>query len=256
MSLATILAVSRQELRLIWSDPTPYVLLALMPLGIASFVKPAFEAMLAAESGAEGGAQLAVPAMTIMFGFFLTSNVGHAFFYEHRWNTWDRVRAEALTPVELVLGKTLPYVVLVTLYQVAVLAAGALLLGLRVEGPLPALALAIVPFAIALVTFAFALVAVCRNVRQLQAYSSLSGMLFAGLAGALTPLHLLPSWTQAIAPWTPGYWGLRGLTEIVRGADALGIGLRAALALLAFSAVFSLIGMSQFRPSERKLYPS
>jgi ABC-2 type transport system permease protein len=109
-----------------------------------------------------------------------------------------------------------------------------------------------VSFAIMLVTFAFALVAACRTARQLQAYANLFSLLFAGLAGALTPLHLLPGWAQAFAPWTPGYWGLRGLTDAVQGANPATAG----LVLLAFSAVFALIGLSQFKVSDRKIYVS
>ncbi len=257
MSIATIRAVSRHEIRLVMSDPMPFAVMALMPILIAFFIAPALQAMLVGDGSTRvSGAEVAVPAMTVMFGFFLTGNIGQSFFYEHRWNTWDRVRAEAITPVELVAGKAFPYVVLAIVYQIAVFAAGVALLGFRIQGPILLMTLTMVPFAIMLVTFAFALVAACRSARQLQAYSNLLGLLFAGLAGAITPLHLLPGWAQAVAPWTPGYWVLRGLTDVVQGADPMSAGLRAGAALLAFSAVFALVGLSQFNVSDRKIYVS
>lgn len=82
------------------------------------------------------------------------------------------------------------------------------------------------------------------------------GVADAGLAGAITPLFLLPSWAQAIAPLTPGYWGVQGLTSVVVDVDPVANSVRCGAALLVFSVAFAGIGFSRFHVSDRKIYAS
>src|SRR5437763_17171855 len=102
-------AVGRQELRVLRSDPTPVIVLVAMPLVLMAFIKPAFRSALVTSGHPQAnGAEQAVPGMAVLFAFFLIGFVSFAFFRDHGWTTWDRLRASRARPAEIMIGKVAP----------------------------------------------------------------------------------------------------------------------------------------------------
>jgi len=252
MSWRRSAAIARLDLRVILRDSGPIVFLVFMPLVLMAFVKPAFRfALVSAHPGANGAEQ-AVPGMIVMFGFFAVGMTGFAFFREHGWNTWDRLRASWATPAEIMLGKLVIPLVLSVAQVVVLFVLGHVLYGLHVRGSL--LALAVVGFGLVacLLSLALMLVAVFRTIQQVNAAANIGGLVFAGFGGSLTPLGLLPHWARTIAPGTPGYWAMRGFRAVILNGAGVSGALPATGVLLAFAVAFGIVAALRFRMAESK----
>src|SRR5512143_275858 len=98
----------RQNLALLARDPAPIVITTAMPLILIAFLKGTGAAVLH-QAGISGvnGTEVVVPGQIVMWAFFGVAFLATAFFAEHKWGTWDRLRASAARPVEVMLGKLL-----------------------------------------------------------------------------------------------------------------------------------------------------
>lgn len=253
-SMTRIRAVTLHDLRVLRRDPVFVLVFTLMPLAFMAFTKGAFGAGLAARYPGQGlnGAEQVVPGATVIFSGFLVGNMGFAVFREHGWSTWDRLRASQLSTTELMVGKAVAPTLVLAFQLTVLLGGGALLFGLTLRGSLAAFVLVAAALAVMEITLGFALLAICRSVLQLNAITNLGAMLLSGIGGAVTPVFLLPTWVQHIAPATPAYWAMRGFTDVtVHGggvADVTG----SVAVLLAFSAGFMLIAATAFRAEDAK----
>ncbi|MET7293869.1 ABC transporter permease [Streptomyces griseoloalbus] len=258
-SVLRVAALVRHDLRLHRADLTPLVTMTVMPLLIMAFVRPLYLSSLSTryDTPPDGvpftGAELAVPGVAVIFSFFLAADVGYGVFREHGWRTWDRLRTGPARPFEVLAGRAV-VPLLVLLVQLALLfTVGGLLFGLRVRGSYAAIAAVGVCLALCLVAFGFVLVALCRTVMQLNVFSNVAALLFAGLGGTLAPVEQLPGWVQALAHVTPTYWAMRGFTGAVLDGDGLGGAVLPCLVLLAIAAVLTVAGLNRFRFEDRKV---
>jgi len=250
-----IAAVVMNDLRILRRDPAFVVIFTLMPLAFMAFTKGAFAAGLALEYPGRGfnGAEQVVPGSAVVFSGFLVGNLGFAIFREHSWATWDRLRASQLSAVELMAGKAVGPVLVLALQLTVMLGGGAALFGLNLTGSLVAFVLVAVALAVMEVSLGFMLLAICRSVLQLNAVTNLGAMMLGGIGGAVTPLFLLPTWAQTIAPLTPAYWAMSGFTKVtIDGGGIADVG-RPVLVLLAYSAGFLAIAAWRFRTEDAKI---
>jgi ABC-2 type transport system permease protein len=253
MSIRRSLALARQELLLLRQDPTPLVVTIAMPLVIVSFVKAEFRVTLRGSGFPHAtGAEQAVPGMAIMFGFFLVGFLGLAFFREHGWNTWDRLRMTLLSRGDIILGKSLVGLTVVVFQLTALFAFGVLVYNLKINGSLAGLALVGVSLAISTVAIALMFTSLCRTVQQLQAVTSLGAIALAGLGGALAPVAILPVAARRVSPATPTYWAMRGFNSVLLQGKGVGSIIEPVLVLLTFSAGFLLVALWRFRFDDLK----
>jgi ABC-2 type transport system permease protein len=246
-------AIARHELRLLLRDPFPLVLLFVLPLVITAFLKPALSLALFVEGETRAtGAEQAVPGMAVTFSLFLVGFVGLAFFRDHGWGTWDRIRVSA-RPGEILAGKLLP-VLLVAWCQVAVLfLAGWIGFGLRVRGSAVGVAVVATVLPVASVAFGMAVVAVSSTLQQVNVVANIGTVVLAGLGGALIPLPLLPGWARSVAPASPAYWAMRGFRSVVLRPGGVGAVALPAVVLLAFAAACVAVAAVRFSFEDRKL---
>lgn len=248
-----VVALAQQDRRLLFSDPVPTLMLPIMAIGLMAFMEPAFDRVIADNFGSGlGGAEHAVPGMAVMFGFFLVANGAFALFREHEWNTWIRLRASEIKPVDVLIGKSLLPLGVALAYFAVVFGFGFAVLGLELRGSLAALALVVLAFSVTLATLSLALVAVAKSVMQVNALGSLCSLLFAGLGGALTPAEVLPGWARAISEVSPGYWAMEGFRSSVVTSD-MGRAAQCSAVLIGFAVVFALIAGFRFRMDEQKV---
>lgn len=249
------LVLARHELRLYRREPGMLLQMLLMPVVMIAFLKPAFGPALA-QAGYDGasGAEQAVPGMIVMFSFFGAGMVGFAFFREHGWGTWDRLRASQARSFEIVVGKAAPAFLLVVVQQLVLFLIGVWLFGLVIRGSVLGLALVSVALAVCLLAIGVLFAAVLRSTQTLNAINSLTVMTLAGLGGAFTPIDSLPGWAQAIAPATPTYWAMVGYRAVVLDGGGLVSTLPSAAVLLGFAVVFAGLAVRRFSFDEAKLY--
>jgi ABC-2 type transport system permease protein len=249
--LGVILA---HELRLARRDPLPVLVLVIFPVITMAFLKPAFRpALVQAGHPQANGAEQVVPGQAVMSGFFVVSLMTFAFFSEHAGATWDRLRASAATPLEIVVGKSLPRIAMSIAQFVGIFAAGVWLFDLKIGGPSLALVPLITAFAICLVLLGVAVTAICRTAQQANAFAIVGMVLFGGIGGALVPFDVLPGWAQALAPTTPTYWAMRGFRSVILDGQSLG-GIAAPVGILAaMSVVFALVALRRLRFDDHKV---
>jgi ABC-2 type transport system permease protein len=241
--------------RLLLADPASIVVTTLMPLVMIAFLQGTGRAVLRGAGFANAsGAELVVPGMAIMFAFFGVAFIGTAFFTEHQWGTWDRLRTSRAGSIEIVIGKILPSAVLMLGQLVVLFLAGIVLFGLEIRGSVIGVAIMMVVSIAMLVAMSMLFVALFRTVNQLMASVQLMAMVLPGLGGALAPVDVLPDWARAIAPISPAYWMLQGFRSVIlegRGVDAT---LAPAAVTLAFAAGAAAVAIWRFRISDEKVW--
>lgn len=255
MSWRASAAIARHELRIMRTDPSTVVFLVVMPLGMVALMKGLFAGALAAE-GVRGpsGAEFAVPGMAVSFAAFGVGYAGFAFFRDHGWGTWERLRASPATPLSILTGKVVPSVLVTSAQLALLLALGGPLFGLRVTGSWWAIAVLVVVLAVTLNAFGLTVTAVARTSQQLNALGSIGGMAMAMLGGSFVPYAVMPGWAQAVAPATPTYWGMQGLQDVILDGGGIGDVLVPVAMMLAFGAGFALLAAMRFRFEETKIY--
>lgn len=247
------LALVRKDFLLYAADPLPVVLMMVMPLGFVAFLVPLNRALLEAQ-GYEGvtGAEQVLPGMMVMFGLFLLGIAGDQFYREHGWGTWERSRVAADAP-EIILGKVVPALAVLLFQLVIVLLAGSAVYGMRVAGPVSAVLLIVAALSVCLMTILVAQVAWCATFAQFNAVNVLMVMTFSGLGGAFAPVSLMPSWVQSLARFTPAYWAIEGLRDVMLEGAGLGPASGKAAILLLFAAAFTGLAAVRFRIDEAKI---
>jgi ABC-2 type transport system permease protein len=247
------LCLARHSLKLYLSDPAPLVVFLLMPLGLMAFMSPLSKALLHAQGYMNAtGAEQAVPGMTIMFSFMSMSVVGIQFYREYGWGTWDRLRI-ASGGLSIIVGKTLPGLLLLLCQIVVVFVAGGVLFGLHVTGSFVGLLIVFLAFALCTMSLTMALIAWCRTLDQLQVITNLVALLFSGIGGSFAPVDSLPSWAGTMAVVSPAYWALRGMRGIILDKQGFGFGVQAAGMLLGFALLFAILASIRFNMKEIKV---
>lgn len=237
-------AICGHEMRLLGADPYPVLLLIAMPLVAIAFLS----------EGLVGGPGQAVPGLMILFAFLGLYNIGLAFFRDHGWRTWLRLRTLPVATSELVVGKSLPLIALYLLQSAVLLTAGYFLFDMPLTGSPAALAVAVVAVVASLYALGLMLVSLCRTMNQVTAASNVGGLLLAGMGGALTPVELLPSWAERIAPASPVYWALEALRGVLVDGDTVAELATPLLVLVAITVGALAVALTRFDAAETKEY--
>lgn len=255
MSFRVSAAIAKHEFRIMRTDLETPMFLIFMPLLMMAFMKPMFRLALTGVGFAgANGAEQAVPGMAVMFSAFFSGYIGFTFLREHGWGTWERLRASPASPLEIMVGKIGPGL-LVSLLQLSVLfVVGGIIFDLRVSGSPIALGVMCLALALTLIAFGVMVTALSRTSQQLNAIGSAGGMIFATFGGALVPLSLMPGWTRSIAPGTPTYWAMRGMRSVILEAGSWGEIVLPVVVLSLFLVGFSAVAVTKFRFEETKIY--
>lgn len=226
-----------------------------MPLVLMAFLQGMGQSVLATEgfTGASG-AEHVVPGMAVLFSLFGVIYLGMAFFQEHGWGTWDRLRSSPAGSMEILVAKMLPSALVILVQSVVLFTAGWLLFGLEVTGPVAALAAMIVATTVFLIALSMLCVAVFKTINQLSAAANVGAMILGGLGGALAPVSVLPAWAQTIAPASPAYWALSGFRSVILEGGGMESVLTPVMILLGTSIVAALFAASRFRFTDEKVW--
>lgn len=250
MSRTAFGPVIRNEARLVKSDPLVIVMLVGMPMVIIPILKSTMGAsLIASGETTANGAEQVVPGLALVFGFFLTSFIGLTFFREHGWGTWDRLRVSRATRFDIIVAKSVPWM-LVGLAQLFVLfVMGWLLFDLRIDGASTIVGIALVSacWIAFLGCFAVAMVALLPSIQLVSAVSNLGAMVFSAVGGALVPHAQLPGWAQSIGPIIPTHWAMRGYNAMLLSDGDLSEIAVPCIVLLAFALGFATIAHTRFR---------
>jgi ABC-2 type transport system permease protein len=151
--------------------------------------------------------------------------------------TMETLLATPLRPLEVMVGKLAPYVLVGIIQAAVIIVMGRLLFGVPLEGGWPALILGLLLFIVGSLSLGFLISTVARNQLQAMQMSFFYMLPSILLSGFLFPFKGMPLWAQWIGTVIP----VTHILRIVRGAMLKGIGIADAVPSLAALALFVLI---------------
>jgi ABC-2 type transport system permease protein len=235
-SLRRVTALARHNTILRLRDPGQFLSYLIIPMVLMVALKPLFE------SAISGGNTQVTTGMLVIFSALALSIVGNSTLAERSWHTWDRLRCTRAGIAELLLGKTLPAYALLLVQQTVLVLFGVAVVGANPNGPeaYGLLLLGIAVWGATVLAIGTAMAGAVRSHGELSAACDIAALTLTTLGGAFVPTTMFPSWLQAIAPVSPGYWALGMLRGAMRG-DVPGTLWRAGvlLAVTAAAAAFA-----------------
>jgi ABC-2 type transport system permease protein len=127
------------------------------------------------------------------------------------------------------------------------------LFGFTVSGSLAALGL-LTSLAMVLSAFGMAITALARTSQQLNALGSVGGFVLGMLGGAFVPVAAMPGWAQAIGPFMPTYWAMRGMRSVVIDSCGIGDVVAPVLVMLGKGLLLAVFAATRFRFQDTKIY--
>lgn len=255
LSLRRSRAIVANEFRIAFDDPGTVVFLLVIPLLMMAFLRPVFRLALNAQGFAgANGSEHVVPGMAVMFVAFGAGYTGFAFFREHGWGTWERLRASRASSLDIMVGKLIPTLVISALQIVILFALGSALFDLQIRGSVVALIAVSLVLAVCLLGFGMVVTALSRTAQQLNTFGNIGSMLLITLGGSLAPLSAMPEWAKAAAPFTPTYWSMEAYMDIVLEGAGVSDVLAPIGVMLLFSVGFGAVAVWRFRLEESKAY--
>ena len=156
------------------------------------------------------------PSMAIMFLMFTVSNGGRSILAERDWGTLPRMLSTPSSPAQIIGGKVSGMYVTGLLQMAILLAASALLFGVKWGSPS-----AVILLTLALVAAATGwgalLAAYSRTAAQANQTGVMIALFFGMMAGNFIPRQALPQWLQTAGLVTPNAWGLDGYSALAAG---------------------------------------
>ncbi|MCA0271103.1 MAG: ABC transporter permease [Proteobacteria bacterium] len=161
--------------------------------------------------------------------------------------TMENLLSMPATPVEIMLGKVLPYLGVGAVQVVVVLVASKLIFSVPFVGALPLLLLGVFVFVTSLVILGYLISTLARTqmqAMQLTFFFFLPSLL---LSGFMFPYRGMPGWAQALGEIFPLTHFLRLIRAIMlKGSDYAGVAQPMA-ALTLFVAVYAGFALARFR---------
>ena len=195
--------------------------------------------------------QQLVPSYTVMFAFFLVNIMARSFIAERELGTLRRLRTAPISPLQLMIGKTVPFLMISLLQSAALFIAGRLLFGMS-WGQQPWLLIpVIVSTSAAATSLGLLIAASVRTDSQVSAYANFLVITMAGISGCFMPRDWLPDLMQQISLGTPHAWSLIAYEQILSvSAPNQAAIMQSCAALMVFAAAFFVIGLSRYRVRE------
>jgi len=163
--------------------------------------------------------------------------------------TMENLLAMPASPIEIMLGKVFPYMVVGAVQVVVVLVAAKLLFSVPFLGSLTLLMTGILVFVLSLVLLGYAISTVSRTqmqAMQLTFFYFLPSLL---LSGFMFPFRGMPGWAQALGETSPLTHFLRIIRAVMlKGADYRGIQSEMAI-LWIFVLIFASLALYRFKPT-------
>lgn len=231
------------------------LLLAQLDLGInvqALAGRPPVVAERATAGPRPTAVQQNVPAWLVFGMFFVVASIAGLFVEERACGALARLRSLGARPWQLIMGKTVPYLLVNGVQAALMLAVGVWLMpviggeGMSLQGVhWDALLLMVLAVGLAAVSLALAVACLVSTHGQAATIGPVLNILMAALGGVMVPTFIMPPVMREIAMFSPMNWGLEGLLDVLlRSGDIVSVlpeaGKLCAFALLMLGAGFLL----------------
>jgi ABC-2 type transport system permease protein len=189
-----------------------------------------------------------VPSYTVLFVFFLVNIMARSFIAERELGTLRRLKLAPISPMELLVGKNIPFYCLSLVQTLLLFVSGRLIFGMSWGSEPWMLVPVIACTSLAATALGLMVSTFIRTDSQVSAYGNSLVILLAGISGCFMPRRWLPEAMQDVSLATPHAWALIAYDEILSHAHVLRLEVaKCCLALLGFSLLFFLVGWMRFR---------
>jgi ABC-2 type transport system permease protein len=122
---------------------------------------------------------------------------------EREMGTFDQLLVAPTTPLEIVIGKTVPALILGSALGSVMIVAGALGFGVPFTGSILLLALSLVVFILSVVGIGLMVSSICQTQQQAILGTFAIGVPLILISGFATPVENMPAWLQVVAQASP-----------------------------------------------------
>jgi ABC-2 type transport system permease protein len=187
--------------------------------------------------------QILVPSYTVMFVFFIVNFMARSFIGERDMGTLNRLRLAPITRPGLMIGKTIPFLIISLVQTMLLFLAGKVLFGMS-WGPEPLLLLPVMLCtSLAATSLGLMVATLVRTEAQVSAYGNFLVLTMAGISGCMMPRAWQPELMQKVGLITPHAWALIAYEQLLSlPKPELSIVWKSCEVLLAFAAAFFAVG--------------
>jgi len=159
--------------------------------------------------------QTLVPAFIVMFAFFLVNYMASSFISERGLGTLRRIQASRISPVQLLLGKTLPFFFVSIAQSFLLFLSGKVLFAMS-WGTDPWMLLPVIlTTSMSATGLGLLLATFIHTESQVASYSTFVVVVLAGISGCYMPRDWLPMFMQNVSLATPHAWALIAYQELL-----------------------------------------
>lgn len=167
---------------------------------------------------ARGGSiiyQTLVPAFMVMFAFFLINIMASSFITERKLGTLRRLQSSPISSVQLLWGKTLPFLFVSIVQSFLLFLSGKVMFGMS-WGTYPIMLLPVIFMtSISATGLGLLLATIVKTESQVASYATFLVIVLAGISGCYMPRAWLPELMQNISLATPHAWALIAYQELL-----------------------------------------
>lgn len=189
-----------------------------------------------------------VPGFTVMFAFFVISVMARSFLAERENGTLRRLRMAPISPVSILLGKTLPFFLTSVLQCLLLFACGRILFGMS-WGPQPVYLIPVILCtSLAATSLGLLLATLVHSDQQVSSYGTALILILSSLSGCFFPREMFPPSMKQASLLTPHGWALRAFDAVLSQASVDPLTIAACCAMLVlFAGIFFAAGTWRFR---------
>jgi ABC-2 type transport system permease protein len=192
-----------------------------------------------------------VPSYTVMFVFFIVNLMARSLLGERETGTLTRLLIGPVTRTGMMVGKTIPFLIISLAQTVLLLVAGRVLFHMS-WGDSPWMLLPLIlSTSLAATALGLLVATAVRTDSQVTAYSTFLVLIMAGMSGCLMPRSWQPELMQQLGLVTPQAWALIAYEQLLgRDVPNLHVVWSACTTLVAFAVAFFAAATWRFRALE------
>ena len=191
-----------------------------------------------------------IPGMMVVILFmFTTLFTATSIVRERELGTIEQLIVTPIRPIELIVAKVIPYVLVSFLIVIEILVIGVVIFGVPIRGSVPLLLGLSALFLVTALAMGILISSVASTQHEalLVTFATMLPTIY--LSGFIFPIEAMPGWLQAISYIIPARYAM----VIMRGIILKGVGLQILLdqviAVLIFSTVVVILAATRFRKS-------
>ena len=188
----------------------------------------------------------AFAGMGVQFILLMGVDMGIGLLLMRRLGLWQRLRAAPLSRAVLLGSRVLSCALIALIVFGVVYAVAIGFFHVRIEGSAAGFVAVLVAFALLTASFGLLIAALGRTPEATRGLAILATLLMVMLGGAWVPSFIFPPWLQTVSMAVPTRWAVDGLDAMTWRGLPLSAAVAPVLAMLGFSAVFSLLALARF----------